>query len=98
MINLDSYFNETIDLQLQGKLVKVRELNAKQVQEFVDLDILDPSDRIQGQLELVCKALNRNTSAVTFTLSEVQDYPYMAVTKIMELLVNPNRGLDNDPN
>ncbi len=94
MINLDSYLNGTIDIQLGGNLIKVRELNAKQVQKFVELDELEPHDRIEEQLKLLTETLNKNTSSVKFTLEEIKEFPMKLTHKLLELLLSP----ETDPN
>lgn len=94
MINLDSYLDGTVDVQLGGRLIKVKELTQKEVLRFVELDDLDPVDRAEEQVKLLVEALNKNTSSVKFTVEELNNYPMRLTRKLMELLLDPGQ----DPN
>lgn len=99
IIDLDKYINRTIEFKLNGELIKVQELTPslfKKVSEYEMTE--DPKEIYTKQVELTTEMLNRNTSAVKFTVEEIEKLPQSVVNKIYVSIVSFTKEPLNDPN
>lgn len=99
IIDLDKYINRTIEFKLNGELIKVQELTPSLFKKVSEYEMTEnPKEIYTKQVELTTEMLNRNTSAVKFTVEEIEKLPQSVVNKIYVSIVSFTKEPLNDPN
>lgn len=95
MLNLDK-FNDTSDIQINGKIVSVNPLSVKMVKKLIALEKLDQDKVFDEQIKLITEILNNNTSAEKFRIQDVENLSVKALTAIIKFFMGTQEEIEKN--